>query len=532
VGAQSRRALLSLYDKTGLAAFARALVDLGFELLSTGGTAKALRAEGLAVTDVSQVTGFPEVLGGRVKTLHPAIHAGILARRELPEDMETLRAQGIQPIELVVVNLYPFRETVARGAPMEEIVEQIDIGGPSMLRAAAKNYRHVAALVDPADYGPLLEALRAGAVSERLRYDLMRKVFAHTAAYDLAIAEHFAARDEHGKLGDEFPDWTGVPARKRQSLRYGENPHQKAAWYAREGWTGQAGLAAAKLLQGKELSYNNLLDLHAASACVREFATVTAVIVKHNTPCGAATGAGLEAAYRAARAGDETSAFGGIVAVNDPVDEATARALAETFLEAVVAPSFAPAARELLSAKKNLRLLELPALQWDATQASGLRGPGAPGFGPLEIRSIGDGLLVQEADLMPDDSTTFRVVTKRAPSELERQALLFGWRIVKHVRSNAIVFAAADRTLAIGGGQTSRVESVELAARKGGSALEGSAVASDAFFPFRDGLDAAARAGATCVIQPGGSVRDAEVIAAADDHDLAMLFTDHRHFRH
>jgi phosphoribosylaminoimidazolecarboxamide formyltransferase/IMP cyclohydrolase len=531
VGAPAKRAVLSVSDKTGLAVFARSLVDLGFELLSTGGTAKALRAEGLAVIDVSQVTGFPEVLDGRVKTLHPAIHGGLLARRDHPEDMETLRAHGIQPIDMVVVNLYPFRATVARGgASMEEVVEQIDIGGPSMLRAAAKNYRHVAAVVDPADYGPVVQALRAGALTERFRYDLMRKVFAHTASYDLAIAEHFAVRDERGAVEAEFPEWMGAPARKRQTLRYGENPHQKAAWYAREGWTGGAGLAAAKLLQGKELSYNNLLDLHAASSCVRDFACLAAVVVKHNTPCGAATGTGLEAAYRTARAADETSAFGGIVAINTAVDEATARALAETFLEAVVAPSFSPAARELLAAKKNLRLLELPSLQWDATQASGAGA--SPGVGPLEIRSIGDGLLVQEADVTPDDSTTFRLVTKRAPTEAERQALLFGWRIVKHVRSNAIVFAGPDRTLAIGGGQTSRVEAVELAARKGGALLKGSAVASDAFFPFRDGLDAAAKAGASCVIQPGGSVRDGEVIAAADEHGLAMLFTDRRHFRH
>ncbi len=345
------RAVLSVSDKTGLAAFARSLAELGFELLSTGGTAKALRAEGLTVLDVSQVTGCPEVRDGRVKTLHPAIHGGLLARRDHPEDLATLKAHGIQPIDLVVVNLYPFRETVARGgATLEETVEQIDIGGPSMLRAAAKNYRHVAAVVDPADYGPVAAALRAGPLAEAFRYELMRKVFAHTAAYDLAIAEHFAARDEHGKVTEDFPAWIGVPARRRQALRYGENPHQKAAWYALEGWAGGAGLAAAKLLQGKELSYNNLLDLHAASGCVRDFAQLAAVIVKHNTPCGAATAAGLEAAFRTARAADETSAFGGIVACNVGVDEATARAMAETFLEAVVAPVFSAEAREVLAA--------------------------------------------------------------------------------------------------------------------------------------------------------------------------------------
>ncbi len=518
----SRRALLSVSDKRGLPAFARGLAELGFELVSTGGTAGALRSEGLPVVDVSQVTGFPEVLGGRVKTLHPAIHAGVLARRDLAEDLETLRAQGIRPIDVVVVNLYPFRETAARaGAAMDEVVEQIDIGGPSLLRAAAKNFAHVAALVDPADYEPFLAELRAGGPSAARRYDLMRKVFAHTAAYDMAIAEYFGAREEGGTARAEFPPFLGTAATLRQELRYGENPHQRAAWYAREGaapW-----LAAARLLQGKELSYNNLLDLHSACACVCDLPGTSAVVVKHNTPCGAASGAALEAAYRAARAADETSAFGGIVALNQRLDGGTARALAETFLEAVAAPELSPEAREILAAKKNLRLLELPAL---------LSGSARSGLAARELRSIGDGLLAQEADVELEDPATYRVVTKRSPTEAERAAAIFAWRIVKHVRSNAIVFAAVDRTLAIGGGQTSRVEAVELAARKGGERLRGSAVASDAYFPFRDGLDAAARAGASCVIQPGGSVRDAEVIAAADEHGLAMLFTGRRHFRH
>ena len=518
-----RRALLSVHDKSGVAAFARALASLGFELLSTGGTAAALRKEGLAVIDVAEVTGFPELLDGRVKTLHPAIHAGILARRDREEDLAALAAHGLSTIDIVVVNLYPFRETVAKGASQAEIVEQIDIGGPSLLRAAAKNFEHVAPVVDPADYAAIVEELGTGALSRSTRYRLMRKVFAHTAAYDLAIAEHFGARDVEGLSEGKFPPWIGLPAERRQLLRYGENPHQQAAWYVRESGQGPAGLGAADLLQGKELSYNNLLDLQAALLCVRDFPELAAVVVKHNTPCGVATGVTLEAAYRAARGADETSAFGGIVAVNAEIDGPTAAALAETFLEAIVAPAFSPAAREKLGAKKGLRLLALADL--------GRRGE-APVRPPIELRSLGDGLLLQDADFERDDPSTFKVVTRRAPTDEERQALLFGWRVVKHVRSNAIVFSSADRTLAVGGGQTSRVEAVELAARKGGERLRGSAVASDAFFPFRDGLDAAVKAGARSAIQPGGSVRDAEVIAAADEQGVAMIFTGRRHFRH
>ncbi|HUB09866.1 MAG TPA: bifunctional phosphoribosylaminoimidazolecarboxamide formyltransferase/IMP cyclohydrolase, partial [Myxococcales bacterium] len=456
--------------------------------------------------------------------LHPAIHAGILARRELGEDMATLRAQGIQPIDVVAVNLYPFRQAAARiGATQEEVVEQIDIGGPSLLRAAAKNYRHVVAVVDAADYPAVLASLRGGEVPLAQRYDLMRRVFAHTAAYDMAIAEHFAARGPDGRLEDaEFPPWLGLPLARRQVLRYGENPHQKAAWYHDLG-SHSLEVGAPEPLQGKELSYNNLLDLNAAIACLGAFERPTAVVVKHNTPCGVASAGTLEAAYRLARAADETSAFGGVVALNGAVDAAVARALAETFLEAVAAPSVEGEAREILAAKKNLRLLEIGGLF-----------PGATVVRPRhEVRSVWAGLLVQELDHgSPVDWSTFRTVTKRSPTDAERRALHFAWRVVRQVRSNAIVFAAEDRTLAIGGGQTSRVEAVELAARKGGQALRGSAVASDAFFPFRDGLDAAAKAGATCVIQPGGSVRDAEVIAAADEHGMAMLFTGFRHFRH
>ncbi|MHB8420872.1 MAG: bifunctional phosphoribosylaminoimidazolecarboxamide formyltransferase/IMP cyclohydrolase [Myxococcales bacterium] len=521
----TKRALLSVSDKRGLAAFARGLRELGYELVSTGGTARALRAEGLEVVDVSQVTGFPEVLGGRVKTLHPAIHAGILARRDVPEDLATLDAQRIRPIDVVAVNLYPFRETVAKiGVTLAEAVEQIDIGGPSLLRAAAKNYRHVAAVVDPGDYPAVLEALRAGAMSEERRYGLMRKVFAHTAAYDMAIADHFEGRDSEGRrVGPDLPAALELRLSRRRLLRYGENPHQQAAWYDARGFHGLQGYGAAEPLQGKELSYNNLLDLNSAIECLGGFSDPTAVVVKHNTPCGVASAPALEAAYRAARAADETSAFGGVVALNGAVDGAVAAALAETFLEAVAAPEFTPQGRELLAAKKNLRLLEIRGLF-----------PGATVLRPrYELRSFWDGVLLQELDLGdPVDWRSFKVVTRRAPTDAERMAAFFAWQVIRQVRSNAIVFAAADRTLAIGGGQTSRVEAVELAARKGGERLRGSSVASDAFFPFRDGLDAAARAGATCVIQPGGSVRDAEVIAAADEHGLAMLFTGFRHFRH
>jgi phosphoribosylaminoimidazolecarboxamide formyltransferase / IMP cyclohydrolase len=520
-----KRALLSVSSKDGLLPFARGLVALGYELLSTGGTAKALRQEGLAVIDVSEVTGFPELFEGRVKTLHPALHAGILARRDRPEDLKALEGQGLRPIDLVAVNLYPFQDTAARpGVSWDEVVEQIDIGGPSLLRAAAKNYRHVIAVVDSTDYPAVLEELKSsGDLAEGSRLRLMRKVFAHTATYDCAIAEYLSTRGEGGREG--LPDWWAWPATKRSDLRYGENPHQRAAWYRAAGLGGGPWLASADILQGKELSYNNLLDLHAAACCVREFPDVAAVVVKHNTPCGVARHpTSPEVAYRAARAADETSAFGGIVALNQAVDEAAARALGETFLEAVIAPAFSAEARGVLAQKKNVRLLALPVL--DRTVA--------PAMGAWwEIRSVGDGVLLQEVDRPATDLAGLTIPTRRKPSDREMEALRFAWRVVKHVRSNAIVFAASDRTLAIGGGQTSRVEAVELAARKGGTErLRDSAVASDAFFPFRDGLEACAEAGATCVIQPGGSVRDAEVIAAADERNMAMVFTAQRHFRH
>jgi len=524
------RALLSVSDKTGLVPFARGLLELGFEILSTGGTAKALEAASIPVKTVESVTGFPEMLGGRVKTLHPAIHGGILARRGEAQDLAAIQSEGIELIDVVAVNLYPFRETAAvPGVTLEHLIENIDIGGPSLLRAAAKNYRAVTVLCDPADYVGALEALVKGGPDPAARHALMVKVFAHTASYDAAIAERLSSLDYRGVAIEGLPEVIGVVARRRGTLRYGENPHQAAGWYVAESRAAADArldwLATVDVLQGKELSYNNLLDLHAAASCVRQFSELAAVVVKHNTPCGVAAGqVSLRETYRSARAADELSAFGGIVACNSIVDGPTATAMAETFLEAIVAPGYSEEALATLAAKKSLRLLALPLLDRMAPR---------PTVAPRELRGLGDSLLLQDADVLDDDPAQFRTVTKRRATEEEWRALLFAWSVVRHVRSNAIVFARPGRTLGIGGGQTSRVEAVELAAKKAGiSNLAGCAVASDAFFPFRDGLDAAAKAGASCVIQPGGSVRDAEVIAAADEQNMAMIFTGKRHFRH
>jgi phosphoribosylaminoimidazolecarboxamide formyltransferase/IMP cyclohydrolase len=519
-------ALLSVSDKRGLADFARGLQQLGFSLLSTGGTLEALKSASIPARPVSEHTSFPEILGGRVKTLHPRVHGGLLANLDLPAHRAELEQHGIQPISLLAVNLYPFRETVGRGAPFAEAVEQIDVGGPAMVRAAAKNSAHVAVVVDPDDYGPVLEELRQrGAVSAGTRRRLMRKAFAHTAAYDASIARYLeaeaAGEGGEGLAPDPFPAELTLPFIRSQRLRYGENPHQRAALYREHAPRSSPTVAFARVLQGKELSYNNLLDLDAALALALEFPEAPcAAIIKHNTPCGVALGADLTGAYRTARAVDEVSAFGGIVALNRPVDEATAAALAETFLEAVIAPAFAPRAQELLSAKKSLRLLE--------TGGAELARQGAP---QVELRSISGGLLVQDRDER-EPPGEWKVATRRAPTELELRMLRFAWRVCKHVKSNAIVFSTADRMVAAGGGQTSRVDSVKIAAGRGGASLKGTACASDAFFPFRDGLDEVARAGATCVAQPGGSVRDPEVIAAADEHGLAMVLTGARHFRH
>lgn len=510
-------ALLSVSDKQGLAEFARGLTKLGFTLLSTGGTFRHLKAEGIPARQVSEYTGAPEILGGRVKTLHPRIFGGILARPDVLADRAELEREGIEPISLVVVNLYPFRQTVGSGADEPEVIEQIDIGGPALLRAAAKNFAHVAVAVDPTDYPVVLDELRSsGVVGESTRRRLMRKAFAHTAAYDASISAYLSWR-----AGDLFPAELSLSFQKAQELRYGENPHQRASFYG-EHEPNAPTVAFSNVLQGKELSYNNLLDLDAALALLLEFPErPCAAIVKHNSPCGVALADQLADAYHLARAVDEASAFGGIVALNREVDAAAAEALCETFLEAIIAPTYSAAARQLLAAKKNLRLLETGPSLAERTRPR-LR---------LELRSVSGGLLVQEPDA-EEPRSEWKVVTRRAPSDEELEAMRFAWRVCKHAKSNAIVFSTSDRLLAVGAGQTSRVDAVKIAVGRGGPRLRGSAVASDAFFPFRDGLDEAARAGASCVVQPGGSVRDAEVIAAANEHGMAMVFTGVRHFRH
>ncbi len=522
-----RRALVSVSDKTGLVPFARRLAARGVEILSTGGTAKALAEAGVAVVPVGDFTGAPEILGGRVKTLHPRVHGGILYRRGLSSDEADVAARDIPPIDLVVVNLYPFREAVASGKPFDGCVEEIDIGGPAMVRSAAKNSAHVAVVVDPADYDRVASELEAaGAVSGPTRFDLMKKAFAHTAAYDAAIAEYLTARAAPDGAPAHFPGTLGAIFTKVSDLRYGENPHQAGAFYRAAREPEEPTVAFARVLQGKELSYNNLLDLEAATAALKEFDAVAAVVIKHNTPCGVALGADPADAFTRARACDPVSAFGGIVALNRPVDEAAARALTDLFLECVIAPGYDDAARALLAAKKNLRLLHAPRL--GDPRASWRRRPEEA----RELRSVPGGLLVMDRDLGSIAREDCKVLTRRAPTDQEWRDLLFAWKVVKHVKSNAIVFAAGDRTVAIGGGQTSRVESVKTAVMKAQLPVRGSAVGSDAFFPFADGVEEIIRAGATAVIQPGGSVRDAEVVAAADAAGLAMVATGMRHFRH
>ncbi|MBL8917160.1 MAG: bifunctional phosphoribosylaminoimidazolecarboxamide formyltransferase/IMP cyclohydrolase [Archangium sp.] len=512
-------ALLSVSDKRGLVPFAQGLVRCGFTILSTGGTLEALKAAGVAARKVSEHTGSPEILGGRVKTLHPKIHGGILGRPDLESDHREMAENGIEPIALVAVNLYPFRETVAKGASRADTIEQIDIGGPAMVRASAKNASHVTIIVDPEDYTSVLAELESTkAVSDKTRRTLQRKAFAHTAGYDAAIASWLAEQE-----GDAFPDELSLPFKKAQGLRYGENPHQRGAFYKEHRAPAEPTVAFSEVMQGKELSYNNILDLDAALGLVLEFTQKpAAVVIKHNTPCGVAIDDSLEQAYRRARAVDETSAFGGIVALNRVVDDATGKALAETFLEAVIAPGYSDGAKELLATRKNLRLLNA---------GPGLSATTAKPRAQLDARSVSGGILIMDRDAQ-EPGLEWKCVTKRQPTADELAALQFAWKVCKHVKSNAIVFATPTELLAQAGGQTSRVDSVKIAAMRGGTRLKGSAVASDAFFPFRDGLDALAAAGALCVVQPGGSMRDAEVIAAADEHGLAMLFTGVRHFRH
>lgn len=509
-----KRAILSVSDKRGLVEFARGLAGLDFELVSTGGTAKALREAGLPVRDVSEITGFPECLEGRVKTLHPGVLAGVLAKGT-PAHLDTLAGLGIAPVDLVVVNLYPFQATVARpDVTEEEAVENIDVGGPTMIRAAAKNADRVTVVVDPADYGPILQEIRAhGDTTPETRKSLRIKVFTHTAMYDAAIAAHFA-----GLQGEPLPPVFLAGGTRATVLRYGENPHQAAAVYLPAG--GGSGILGAMQRQGKALSYNNLVDMDAAWALAREFDAPAAAIIKHTTPCGAGVDAGsVDAAYEKALATDPTSAFGGILAVNREIGEALARRIAEHFYEVVIAPRLAGPALAVLSAKKNLRVMEM----------------GDSFFEPLPglaAKAVSGGLLVQQADPVADEVRAARVVTARQPTEAEWAALDFAWRVTKHVKSNAIVFTRSDATAAIGAGQMSRVDSAKVAVMKAQSDLAGTVVGSDAFFPFPDGLEEIAKAGATAVAQPGGAMRDAEVIAAADRLGLAMVFTGRRHFRH
>jgi phosphoribosylaminoimidazolecarboxamide formyltransferase/IMP cyclohydrolase len=522
------RALLSVSDKTGLVELARALAAHGVELVSTGGTARTLREAGLEVRDISEVTGFPEMMDGRVKTLHPKVHGGLLAMRDDPEHAAAMVEHDIGAIDLVVVNLYPFAQTVARGAERDEIIENIDIGGPSMVRSAAKNHGYVAIVTDPGDYSALLETLGAGdgTTSLEFRKYLAAKAFAATAAYDSAIAQWFAFADQ----GQMFPEILPLALKRGEALRYGENPHQKAALYLPAGPHGR-GIAQAEPVQGKALSYNNYNDADAALELVAEFrdSGFACVIVKHANPCGVAVGASLVAAYEAALACDSVSAFGGIIAVNRPIDEEAAEAMTRIFTEVVIAPGADEGARAVFARKKNLRLL----LTGDPPD------PARPG---LALKSIAGGYLVQSRDSGRVGAGDLKVVTKRSPTEGELADCLFAWTVAKHVKSNAIVYAKDGATAGIGAGQMNRLESARIAAWKARDAADkagwpeprtiGSAVASDAFFPFADGLLAAVEAGATAVIQPGGSIRDDEVIAAADDAGLAMVFTGMRHFRH
>ncbi len=522
-----RRALVSVSDKTGLVPFARRLAAQGVEILSTGGTQRALADAGLSVVSVGDWTKAPEILGGRVKTLHPRVHGGILYRRGLAPDEADVKARDIPPIDLVVVNLYPFREAVAAGKPFEECVEEIDIGGPAMVRSAAKNFAHVGVVVDPADYEKVAAEIEvAKALSDATRFYLMKKAFAHTGSYDAAISEYLTAREAPGAAAAHFPQTLAAIYSKAQDLRYGENPHQAGAFYRASREPEEPTVAFAKVLQGKELSYNNLLDLEAAVAAVKEHDDTACVVIKHNTPCGVSIGATVAEAFARARACDPVSAFGGIVALNRPVDAAAAKELTDLFLECVIAPSYAAAARAALAAKKNLRLLEAPRLgeprgKW-TRRPEELR----------ELRSIPGGLVVMDRDLGTIRRDGCKVMSARAPTEQEWKDLLFAWKVVKHVKSNAIVFAKDDRTVAIGGGQTSRVESVKIAVMKAQLDVRGSSVGSDAFFPFKDGVEEIVKAGATAIIQPGGSVRDAEVIEEANRAGIAMVATGMRHFRH
>ncbi|HZP36991.1 MAG TPA: bifunctional phosphoribosylaminoimidazolecarboxamide formyltransferase/IMP cyclohydrolase [Methylomirabilota bacterium] len=521
------RALISVHDKTGVVDFARGLVALGAEIVSTGGTARLLRESGLAVVDVAEVTGFPEMLDGRVKTLHPKVHGGLLARRDRPEHMEALARHGIRPIDLVAVTLYPFEQTVARpGVALEEAIENIDIGGPGMIRGAAKNHAHVAVVTDPAQYGPVLEELcRAGGVlSAETRFRLAAEAFRRTAQYDAAIAAYLREQAAAGGApAGAFPERLTLEGVRVQSLRYGENPHQAAAFY-RPAAGPALGLGAARQLHGPELSYNNLLDWSAALGLLLEFDDPAAVVIKHTNPCGVALGRGVGEAMRRAKACDPVSIYGGIVGLNRTVDMEVVKELSGILLEILFAPAYEPdALEEIRRTKKKCRVFELPCARRDYPARH------------QEVRSVWGGLLLQDADLTDLDPGALKVVSQRAPTEAEREALRFAWRVGKHAKSNAIVLTTADQVVGVGAGQMNRVDAARLAvmrAREVGLETKGTVCASDAFFPFRDGLDVVAEAGATAVIHPGGSLRDEEVIAAANEHGMAMVVCGIRHFKH
>ncbi len=532
-----KTALISVSDKTGVVEFARGLAGFGVAMLSTGGTARLLRDNGIQVTEVSDHTGFPEMLDGRVKTLHPKIHGGILARRNVPAHVSAISAAGIKTIDLVVVNLYPFSQTVARpGCTLEEAVENIDIGGPAMVRSAAKNHQHVAVVTDPADYADILGEMQAanGAIGLPTRFKLAQKAFSHTAAYDGAISNYLTTLDASGASA-AFPARLNLNFDLAQRLRYGENPHQNAAFY-RDLEPAPASLARYTQLQGKDLSYNNIADADAAWECVKTFEQPACVIIKHANPCGVAIAASAFDAYRLAFATDPTSAFGGIIAFNREIDAATAGAVSEQFVEVLLAPKVSAGAKAALAKKQNVRVLEVPLPSPLAPLPGGEGNSVTPAaWARMDYKRVGGGLLVQTPDSVNVSGAQLKVVTRVKPTAQQQDDLLFAWRVAKYVKSNAIVFADRGRTLGVGAGQMSRVDSARIAAIKAknaGLSLAGAVVASDAFFPFRDGLDVVADAGAVAVIQPGGSLRDEEVLAAADERGIAMVFTGYRHFRH
>jgi phosphoribosylaminoimidazolecarboxamide formyltransferase / IMP cyclohydrolase len=522
------QALISVSDKTGIVEFAQALHALGIRLVSTGGTAKLLAERGLPVTEVAQLTGFPEMLDGRVKTLHPKVHGGLLARRELPEHMAALKSQGIETIDLLVVNLYPFEATVARpGCTLDEAIENIDIGGPAMVRSAAKNWKDVGVLTDASQYPAVLDELKtAGKLSDKTRFALAVAAFNRISNYDGAISDYLSSIEEGGTRA-LFPGQANGRFVKLQDLRYGENPHQQAAFY-RDLYPAPGSLVAAQQLQGKELSYNNIADADAAWECVKGFSEPACVIVKHANPCGVAIGSGPLEAYSKAFKTDSISAFGGIIAFNRPVDGAAAQAMTQQFIEVLMAPAFTPEAREVLKGRVNVRILQIALPPGGTT-------PWDNGRNAMDVKRVGSGLLMQTADNRELTLAELKVVTKKQPTSEQLQDLLFAWKVAKYVKSNAIVFCKDGMTIGVGAGQMSRIDSARIAsikAQNAGLSMQGTAVASDAFFPFRDGLDVVIDVGATSVIQPGGSMRDAEVIAAADERGVAMVFSGVRHFRH